>query len=125
MRLSEMNAEKAFDKVVDLVPHITNILKNEEIKKLLKKVEITGATEEEKLSNGFNATIEKIVPLVNIIFKESRKDLFSIIAIMEDKTVKQVKEMKLIDFIGTSIDIFKDEDLIKLFTQRIGLKVKL
>lgn len=125
MKLSEMSTEKAFDKVVDLVPHIANILKNEEIKKLLKKVEIKGATEEEKLSNGFNATIEKIVPLVNIIFKESRKDLFSIIAIMEDKTVKQVKEMNLIDFIGTSIDIFKDEDLIKLFTQRIGLKVKM
>lgn len=125
MKLSEMATEKAFDKVVDLVPHITNILKNEEIKKLLKKVEVKGATEEEKLSNGFNATIEKIVPLVNIIFKESRKDLFSIIAIMEDKTVKQVKEMNLMDFIGTSIDIFKDEDLIKLFTQRIGLKVKL
>ena len=125
MKLSEMSTEKAFDKVVELVPHITNILKNEEIKKLLKKVEIKGATEEEKLSNGFNATIEKIVPLVNIIFKESRKDLFSIIAIMEDKTVKQVKEMNLMDFIGTAIDIFKDEDLIKLFTQRIGLKVKM
>lgn len=125
MKLSEMTVEKAFDKVVELVPHITNILKNEEIKKLMKKVEITGTTEEEKLSNGFNATIEKIVPIVNIIFKESRKDLFSIIAIMEDKTVKQVKEMNLMDFIGTAIDIFKDEDLIKLFTQRIGLKVKM
>ena len=125
MKLSEMTVEKAFDKVVELVPHITNILKNEEIKKLMKKVEITGATEEEKLNNSFNANIDKVIPLVNLVFKECKKDLFSIVAIMEDKTLKEVKGMNLIDFIGTSIDIFKDEDLIKLFTQRIGLKVKL
>lgn len=120
MKLSEMNVEKAFDKVVELVPHITNVLKNDEIKKLLKKVEVGGTTPEEKLEKGFEVTIQKVVPLVNLVFKECREDLFSIVAIMIDKTVKEVKAMNLIDFINAAIEVIKDEDLIKLFTQRIG-----
>ncbi len=120
MRLSEMTVEQSFDKVVELVPFITNILKNDEIKKVMKKVEIGGATEEEKLNNGFDNTISKIMPFVNLVFKECREDLFSITAIMTDRTVKEVKKLNLTIFLKEVMEIVKDEDLIKLFTQRIG-----
>lgn len=120
MKLSEMKIDEAFDKVVKLVPHVTNILKNDEIKKLTKTVEIKGATTEEKLNNSYIATLEKITPLVNLVFKECKKDLFSITAIMTDKTVKEVKEMSIIEFISIALDIARDEELIKVFTQRIG-----
>lgn len=120
MRLSEMTVEQSFDKIVELVPHITNILKHNEIKKLMKKVEIGGATKEEKLNNGFDNTVAKIMPLVNLIFKECREDLFSITAIMTDRTVKEVKGLKVNTFLEDVMYIIKDEELIKLFTQRIG-----
>lgn len=115
MKLSEMQVDQAFNKIADLVPYATNILKNEEIKSLMKKVEIGGKNEEEKLNNSYMNTISKITPLVNLIFKECKNDLYNIVSILTDMTIKEVKEMNVLDFVKTVMEIVKDEDLIKVF----------
>lgn len=115
MKLSEMQVDQAFNKIADITPYATNILKNEEVKKIMKKVEIGGSSEEEKLNNGYMNTINKITPLVNLIFKECKNDLYNIVSILTDMTIKEVKEMNVLDFIKTVMEIAKDEDLIKVF----------
>lgn len=120
MKLSEMSADKAFDTIVELTPHIANILENKEVKKLLKKVEVTGKDKEKATDKAYEETLKKIKPFILILFKDSKEDIFSMVGIVNDLNVEEVRQMNFLKINELILELIMDKDLIELFTSRMG-----
>lgn len=124
MKLSEMSADKAFDTIVELTPHIANILENKEVKKLLKKVELNPEEKEKAMDNAFEETLKKIKPFIFLLFKDSKEDIFNIVAIVNEITLEEVKKMNFLKINELILELVMDKELIEVFTSRMGSVLK-
>lgn len=120
MKLSEMNADKAFDTIVELTPHIANILENKEVKKLFKKVELNEKNKDKASEKAFEETLKKIKPFILILFKDSKEDIFNIVAIVNSLKLEEVKQLSFLKVNELILELVMDKELVELFTSRMG-----
>lgn len=108
MKISEMSTNKAADAIVRISAHLSNILDDGEMMEVIKTTASTGT---ENAMNGWANLLTKVVP---ICLEKHRNDLFSIVAVLDNKTAEQVGEMKLIK----TLNILKesvDKELLDFF----------
>lgn len=111
-----MTAEKTFDVVVTITPHIMNIIQRQEVKELIKKADVKKEDVQEVLEAGYIATIGKITPFVKLIFKDSKEDIFAILGAINGMTLEEVRGVSFIKLIRMIADLIMDKELVELFT---------
>lgn len=111
MKLSQVSTDKLLDIMCDITPYIANIVKDEELKKILKdKIEVTEENKDNIQELGFDKGLENVTKLVPVLFKGHREDFYNIISILNDKAVEEVKSQNAFMTIKEIIDIIRDKD---------------
>lgn len=111
MRLSEMNTDKLLDVMCDLTPYFGNILKDDELKSILKdKIEATEENKDKIQELGFEKGIDNVVKLIPVLFKNHREDFYNIISIMNDKSLEEIKKQSAFTTIKEIVEIVKDKE---------------
>lgn len=105
-----LSTEKAFD----ILPAISDIYEKIDIADFVKdyRAKQSDDTEQNKVIAGLD--------LFSFIFKQSSKvkeEFFTIVAIVEDKKIEEVKEQPFIHTIKTIKELFTDEEMNDFFRQ--------
>lgn len=113
MMLSDLSTDRAADVLCELTPYIAGITADEELlEELRAAIDIKGvSTRAELLLKG----IEKITKITPIILKKRKRDVFGILAVLNEKTVEAVAAQNFIITLKQIRDIAKDRDLIDFF----------
>ena len=111
IKLSKLNTDQMLDKICELTPFLSSIVTD---KKLIETFsEKVKSTEGEEKVNQFVAT--KIVKLVPLLFKDHKEDFLSILAIMKESTLEEVKNQPFTTTIKEVKELVTDKDLIDIF----------
>lgn len=108
MKISQMTTNQAADALVKISAHASNILDDPDMMEIVKDTAKTGKKDS---TNGWSKILTKLIPCC---LQKHREDLFAIIAALDDKTIEQVGDMKLID----TLNILKesvDKELLDFF----------
>lgn len=112
MKLSELNTDRAADVLIELTPYAANILKDETLtKKLGKAVKTEGMSRIGIVS----ASLDRLADCVPFLLKDHRADLYGILSVLGEKSVKEIAEQNIMTTLAETRDILKDEDLITFF----------
>lgn len=113
MKISELNTERATDILIELTPYISNICSdNDFMNELKRKVDIGESASTSELMVAGADKINKLIPL---ILKKHRRNIFGIIAVLNDMKEEQVGKQNFLKTCSQVRDIFKDEELIDFF----------
>lgn len=127
-KLSQMNFEEGAMAVGTISMAFANILDNEKVENIINetfdwgsfvKTNENGKTEADyqKIINSITKGGAKIITrLIGVLLKENFNDVAEIVSIFTEKSIEEVKKMNTFEVIKNMKEIFKDEDLIKLFT---------
>lgn len=116
MSISNISTEQAFD----MLPHVSDIYTNLNIKDYLQN----NATKA-KTSNKEEITVLKNLAgadLIAYILKNSPKakdSFFNIVAIVDGKSVEEVKKQSLLQTMSSVKAIMNDSELLGFFTQSV------
>lgn len=108
MKISQMTTNQAADALVKISAYASNILDDKDMMELIKGTAKKG---QKDASNGWSMILTKLVPLC---LQTHRNDLFSIVAALDDKTVEEIGDMKLIDTLNILKDSV-DKELLDFF----------
>lgn len=112
MKLSEMSTDKLLDVICDLTPYFSNIIKDEELKAILKdRIEATEENKEEIQVLGFDKGVDNFANLIPVLFKKHREDFYNIISILNEKPLKEVENQNGFLTIKEMVDIIKDKEI--------------
>ena len=118
MKLSELSTERATDVLCEIAPHFVNIISDEELMS-----ELSSAIKIEKsntMAEKIGLIIGKISKILPTIFKKRRTDLFSILAIINEKTVEEIAKQNIMKTMLQIKDISKDKELLDFFKSCTG-----
>ena len=110
IKLSELNTEDFLNKVCDLTPHLFSILTDKELVKVFNAKTKTDSKEDLT-----KFVIDKMMKLVPLLLKEHKDDILSVLAIMSDRTLEEIKKQNAILTIKELKELFTDKDLVELF----------
>lgn len=118
MKLSEISTDKGVQVIVQLTPFVSNIAKDEEILSTWVEKATTNKSDTKKviLAKGLKKGIEKITTLIPLLLEKHKNDIYSIISILNEKTVEEVANQKLVTTIKEITDLINDKDFIDFFT---------
>ncbi|MDR7870306.1 MAG: hypothetical protein RIN55_05570 [Tissierellaceae bacterium] len=105
-----LSTEKAFE----ILPYISDIYEKIDVKDFVKKYKEKSKDIEGNEENQIIAGLD----LFSYLFKQSGKitdELFSILSVIEDKKVEEIKKQPLKVTLGRIKEIFTDEDLVDFF----------
>lgn len=120
MKLSEMNTDKLLDVMCDLTPYFGNILKDDELKSILKdKIEATEENKDKIQELGFEKGIDNVVKLIPVLFKKHREDFYNIISIMNDKSLEDIKKQSAFTTIKEIVEVVKDKETMNFLLSLI------
>lgn len=114
MQLSKFSTEKAVDILCELTPYIKEISTDKELSKILK----------DKIKNEKNMSqaeiivfaLNKVGDLIPVLLGTHKEAVFNILAILNEKTVTEIKEQSIIVTMGMIKEAIQDEDLISFFS---------
>lgn len=115
MRISDFSTNKAADVLVELTPHIENIFANEHLAAVLKDIAETDVSNIKSRFQyvAFAATMySRLAP---ILLKERREDVYSILSILNEKTVEEIAAQNIVKTLEMIREVFTDEQLIGFF----------
>ena len=112
MKLSSFDTEQAFNIMCELAPYLSNIATDAElIAAVSRKIQLDEKTPLRLTLAG----IEKMGELLPLLLKGHKEDLFHITAIVNQKSVQQVKEQNILVTMQELRELLRDEDLIGFF----------
>lgn len=113
MKISELSTNEGVNVLCELSPYVLNITSDEELLAELKTAVSAGktTTQAEWIALG----VAKIAKLIPIIFKKRKDDVFGILAVMNGKSVEQVKKQNLLVTAKQIKELIKDKDLLDFF----------
>ena len=102
------------EKVFDMLPFVSDIYEKTNINKYItdQKKKITTGNQSEAKIMGYG------LDMFSYIMKQSpkvKKEFFNIVAILEDKTIEEVKKQGLGQTIGVIKSLFEDEETMSFF----------
>jgi len=104
------------DILCEIVPYASSIAEDEELIKTLKnKIEYDEDKKEEIKQKGFELGMANLFKLIPIIFKDHKKDVQMILAIVDNKTLEEIQQENIFKNISRIKEIFEDEELIVFF----------
>lgn len=113
MKLSKLSTDEALDALCELTPYINNIVTDDVLLDELKaKVKATGnETKAEIMAMG----AEKINKLVPIVLKGHKKDVYGILAVLNDTDVDAIGKQNIIKTMSQIRDLIKDKEFLDFF----------
>lgn len=113
MKLSKLSTDEALDVLCELTPYINNIVTDDVLLNELKaKVKATGnETKAEIMAMG----AEKINKLVPIVLKGHKKDVYGILAVLNDTDVDAIGKQNVIKTMSQIRDLIKDKEFLDFF----------
>lgn len=113
MKLSQMTTDEATSVLIELTPHVASICTDVELKEELEaRLDIQAGASRAEI---YNEVINKITKLIPIIIGKQKESVYSIIGILNGKTVDEIGKQNFI-VTGMQIrDIVKDKELIAFF----------
>lgn len=127
-KLSQMNFEEGALAVGTLSMSFANILENEKIDALIKEtLDFESFIKKDEHGNS-DADYKQILKMIasggakiltrilGLLLKENFKDVVEIVSLFSEQTAEEVRKMNVIEVTKILKEIFKDEDLIILFT---------
>ncbi len=112
MKLSELTTERALDALCELTPFINNIIVDEDF---WKEVQSTLPKDKNSRQNILLFGAKKINKLIPMLLKEHRKDIYGILAIINEQDVEKVAKQNVLQTAKQIRDLFKDEELLDFF----------
>lgn len=113
MKLSEMNNDKAFDAIIEITPFFSNILEDERLLSIwYDKVDITGLDEKQGKIKGATKGFSNILKIAPLLLKDHREDIFNILAIVNDKTVEDIRNQNPIKTMKQLKELWEDKELL-------------
>ena len=119
IKINELSTDKTLDLVCDLTPYVSEIMEDKEVIKLIsEKVKLGENASEEKVKNTvITATFKKITRLVPALLKRHREAVYNILALLNEKSVDEIRNQKAIVTINEIKEMLTDKDLIDFFSQ--------
>ena len=118
MKLSTIDTDKGLDILCEITPYLGGITTDEELFKELKQ-EITDGepmTRAQMIASG----VDKIGKLIPIILKKHRDDVYGILAVLNEKTPKEIAKQNFLTTGAQIRDIVKDKVLLDFFKSFVG-----
>lgn len=118
MKLSEMSNKDAIKAICRLTPHIKGIVGDKKVLDIwYRKLELESTGDSQEMRKGQAKYVaDKFLDLIPLVLETHEKEIFNILAILNDKTAKEVKEQSFLDTISQIQEILGDPALVKLFT---------
>lgn len=117
MKLSEISTDKGVQVIVQLTPFISNIAKDEEILSTWVDKATTNKSDTKKvvMEKGLKKGIEKITKLIPLLLEKHKNDIYSIISILNEKSVEEVGSQPLMVTIKETTELINDKDFVDFF----------
>ncbi len=113
MKLSEMSNEQCMEKVVEITPYLGAIIEDERILNIYyDRIDIDGMDEKTGKIKGIAKGVNNFTKLVPILLKEHKEDIYNVLAIVNDKTVEEIKEQNALLTIKQLKELWSDKELI-------------
>lgn len=113
MKISQMTTDQVLDLFCKITPCVANILADENLVGLISKA----AKKEDITKAGMIAMgLEKVVALVPMLLKDHREDVYTIIAVVNEKEVEEIASQNALKTAKQIVEIFKDKELIDFFS---------
>jgi len=120
MKLSEMSSNKAADVILQVMPDIEELMKDEELKEIIasRKVKSDG-------EDAYSLGKMFMIKIATYLLREKRSTVWNILAAMNDKTAEEISEQNVIALTGQIFEVLGDRQLISFLSsplRRRGLK---
>lgn len=121
MKLSEMTNKDAFKALGKLLPIIKDIMKDKEIFNIwYRKLELTlGGTELDHRKEKAEYGTLKGLDLATYLVVNHEMNIYKILAVLSDKTPKQVEKQGFPETLVQLTEVLEDEALINLFIMKV------
>lgn len=120
MKLSQLSTDNGIDILVEITPHVESIANDkfvaEEIRRLMDNCDEKSGKSDLKWISVLTSTLCRMIPF---LFKEKRYDLYSILAVLYDMSIEEIKAQSLIVTMRMVKDIFSDKDFILFFKKSV------
>lgn len=113
MKLSEMSTDKAVDVLCEASLYIVSIVADEDLVTELKhKIDdVNTKTRAEILAFG----VERITAFLPIIFKKHRNDVFGILAVLNNTSIKDIASQNILTTMAQIKEVVQDKDFVDFF----------
>lgn len=112
MKISEFRTEKAADVLLEILPFVTEIVTDAKLcEELANAVDIKGKTAMEVMAVG----VAKFAKLIPLVLKNHKEDVFGIIAVLNCKTVDEVRKQNIVCTMEEIKELVHDKELIDFF----------
>lgn len=112
MKLSELSTDRALDALCELAPYVSNIASDKDITgKLGEMVDL----KEMNVWGGIAVLAGRAGELAPALLKTHRPDVYGILSVMNERTVKEIAAQKLIDTMRQVKELFQDEEFMGFF----------
>ena len=119
IKINELSTDKTLDLVCDLTPYVSEIIEDKElIKTFSEKVKLDKNASEEKVKNTvITSMVKKGKVLIPLVLKKHREAVYNILALVNEKSVEEIKKQPAMITINEITSILNDKDLIDFFSQ--------
>lgn len=113
MKLSQFSTDRAVDVLCELTPYVTNILSDTDLlAELRSALDVEDAT---TVAERFALLGQKFAKIIPIILKGRKADVFSILGVLNEKSIEEIKAQNIILTMKQIRDISKDKELLDFF----------
>lgn len=113
MKLSEMNNEQCLQKVVEITPYLGEIMQDEELIKIFyDRIDVTGMEAKEGKIKGTAKGISNFTKIIPILFTKHKENIYNTLAIVNDKTVEEIKKQNPVTTIKQLKELWSDKELL-------------
>ena len=118
MRLSEMSTDVALDKICEITPHVMGIAEDKEFMKMfVKRAFVKEDAKPEAIREAaYKMSLNKIEKFIPVVLKKHRKDVYSILSILNEKDIEEIAKQPSLKTIKECIDLFNNKELLDFFT---------
>ena len=115
MKLSEISTERAADLLCELTPLVDSILTDEELMQALAAVVNKDQKEEMSVGQKLMLVSSKMTKIVPILMKKRRTEMFSILAILNEKTPEEIARQSIVETMIQARELTRDRELVDFF----------
>ena len=111
-KISQLTTDEALDVLCELTPHINGIISDEELlDEIKRKLDKNGDGEISRIEM-IRFGVEKMDKIIPIVLKKKRDALLSVVAILAEQDLDDVKKQNIIKTGAQVRELAKDKDLM-------------
>lgn len=117
MKLSQLTTKQALGKVLKLTPVIKELLGDKQLLAIWKRgydIAPNSTAEEIEVAKS-EASLNKVMDLLTYGIEKHETNIYKILSIMEDKTIKEIQSQPLSVTIMQLKELLEDKDFMGLF----------